>query len=74
MLMDMNTLATIQQDRHQELMRLAEQQRLVQTHSENGNRPQAKATTGVKQTVAHGSLQEKLFAVFQMRIRTVLPR
>lgn len=74
MLMDLNTLATIQQDRHQELVRLAAQQRLVQTHTAKGNRPQAKAATGVKQTVTRNSLQEKLFAVFQMRIRTLLPR
>jgi lipopolysaccharide biosynthesis protein len=74
MLMDVNTLATIQQNRHQELMRLAEQQRLVQTHNAKGNRRQAKATTGVKQTLTRASLQEKLFAMFQMRIRMVLPR
>ncbi len=74
MLMDINTLATIQQDRHQELMRLAEQQRLVQTHTANGNRTQAKAMSGVKHSVTRTSLQEKLFAVFQMRIRTLLPR
>ncbi len=74
MLMDINTLATIQQDRHQELMRQAAQQRLVQPQTENGKPRQGKATTGVKQSAAHWRLQEKLFAIFQMRIRTVLPR
>ena len=74
MLMDMNTLATIQQDRHQELMRLAAQRRLVQTQPENGNRPQAPVKSGAKQSATRMSLQEKLFAIFQMRIRTVLPR
>lgn len=74
MLIDVNTLAMIQQDRHQELMRLAEQHRLAQRLNETGNRPQAKATTAVRQTATRTSLQEKLFAMFQMRIRTVLPR
>ncbi|MCE7986470.1 MAG: hypothetical protein DYG89_35310 [Caldilinea sp. CFX5] len=74
MLMDINTLATIERDRHQELMRLAEQQRLVQTLHKTGNRRQPKATTERKETATHASLQEKLFALFQMRIRTLLPR
>jgi hypothetical protein len=74
MLMDINTLATIQQDRQQELMRQAAQQRLVQTHTAKGNRLQAKVTTGVTQSATRTSLQEKLFTVFQMRIRTMLPR
>lgn len=73
MLMDINTLAMIQQNRHQELMRQAEQQRLVQMRSEN-NQSQVKAIVGKGQTVTSASLQEKLFALFQMRIRTVLPR
>lgn len=73
MLMDIHTLATIQQDRHQELLRQAAQQRLVQAHTENGNRRQAKVTTRGKQAAPRTSLQEKLFAIFQMRIRTVLP-
>lgn len=74
MLMDIHTLATIQQDRHQELMRLAAQQRLVQTQIENDNRPQAKATARAKRNATRVTLPEKLFAIFQMRIRTVLPR
>lgn len=74
MLMDINTLATIQQDRQQELMRQAAQQRLVQTHTAKDNRLQAKVTTGVTQSATRTSLQEKLFTVFQMRIRTMLPR
>lgn len=73
MLMDINTLAIIQQNRHQELMRQAEQQRLAQMRSEN-NQSQVKAIMGKLQTVTSASLQEKLFALFQMRIRTVLPR
>lgn len=73
MLMDINTLAIIQQNRHQELMRQAEQRRLAQMRSEN-NQSQVKAIMGKLPTVTSASLQEKLFALFQMRIRTVLPR
>lgn len=73
MLMDINTLAIIQQNRHQELMRQAEQRRLAQIPTEN-NQSQVKAIMGKLQTVTSASLQEKLFALFQMRIRTVLPR
>jgi hypothetical protein len=46
----------------------------VQTHTAKGNRLQAKVTTGVTQSATRTSLQEKLFTVFQMRIRTMLPR
>lgn len=73
MLMDLNTLTTIQQDRHQELMRLAAQQRLTQTQSEKSAVRPAQERHGA-QPAHRLTLQEKLFAVFQMRIRTVLPR
>lgn len=74
MLMDINTLAIIEHDRHQELMRLAERQRLVQRLNKTGNQSQPKATTEMKWGATYSSLQEKLFAIFQTRIRTVLPR
>ena len=74
MLMASHTMATIERDRHQELLRLAAQQRQLQKLHKSDSRPQPKATTDQKGMVPHSSLQERLFALFQMRIRTVLPR
>lgn len=73
MLMDLNTLTTIQQDRHQELMRLAAQRRLTQMQPEKSDSRPVQERYGA-QPAHRLTLQEKLFAVFQTRIRTVLPR
>jgi hypothetical protein len=73
MLMDVDTLATIQREHHQELMRQVEQERLLKRLKESGNHPRTPPTADQKQRGAWAILQQKLFSVFQMRIRTVLP-
>lgn len=73
MLMDIDTLATIQRERQQELMRQVEQARLLRLQKESTHVTFTTAPTHTKPSNVWATLQQKLAAVFQMRTRPVLP-
>lgn len=73
MIMDIDTLETIRRERHQALMHYVEQARLLQMQTASDTSTLATALTPPKPNNAWTTLQQKLFTVFQMRIRTVLP-
>lgn len=73
MLMDIDTLATIQHERQQALMRHVEQVRLLHKLNESHTQTCAATTSGQSEGTLWATLQQKLAAVFQMRIRPVLP-
>lgn len=73
MIMDIDTLAAIQREHHRELMHQVEQERLLQKQNNNGNHAGMKVKGRQPAGGAWATLQQKLFGLFQMRIRTVFP-